>query len=330
MRRRDVIAGFSASATVWPGFTLAQSSPTPIGRLPIVGVLAVGGSEMVSNSVILSALAALGWVDGRNTRIAVREGDGRIESLTPFIHELLNMPADVIVARGGLVAGKLLEATRTTPIVVSATSLDPVRLGWAESYAKPARNVTGLTLANDEAISKQVQLLKYANPRLRHLALLKTRGNPWADDLVTAGKAAASEMGLRASFGLIAAASEVEPEIDRLRNEGVEGLLALADPVIDNFRRDIAEAAIKRRLLSAGQISVYARAGFLITYAADFNTMHRRAAVYVDRILKGERPGDLPIERPSKFVFTLNLDTARRMDLVISPTLLSLADEVIE
>ena len=114
------------------------------------------------------------------------------------------------------------------------------------------------------------------------------------------------------------------------RSEGADALLVLADPAIDNFRRQVAEVAIHRRLPSAGQLTVYAPAGFLITYAADLNAIHRRAAVHVDRILRGDRAGDLPIERPSKFVLTLNLNTARRMELIIPPGLLSLADEVIE
>ena len=137
-------------------------------------------------------------------------------------------------------------------------------------------------------------------------------------------------MGLRASIGLVAGVMEVEPEIDRLRAEGADALLVLADPAIDNFRRQVAELAIQHRLPSAGQLTVYASAGFLITYAADLNAIHRRAAVYVDRILRGDRPGDLPIENPSKFVLTLNLNTARRMELIIPPGLLSLVDEVIE
>src|SRR5215217_3794318 len=164
MRRRDIIAGLTATAAC-PGSILAQSQSTPRGRPPfIVGVLAVGGPDSHSGNIVPSALAALGWVDGRNIRLLVREGNGDIESLTPLIDELVGLPADVVVARGGAVIAKLLERTGAPPVVMSATSLDPVRAGWARSYAKPDGNVTGLTLANDEAINKQLQLLKHASP----------------------------------------------------------------------------------------------------------------------------------------------------------------------
>lgn len=330
MRRRDIIAGLTATAAC-PGSILAQSQSTPRGRPPfIVGVLAVGGPDSHSGNIVPSALAALGWVDGRNIRLLVREGNGDIESLTPLIDELVGLPADVVVARGGAVVAKLLERRGAPPVVMSATSLDPVRAGWARSYAKPDGNVTGLTLANDEAINKQLQLLKHASPGVTHVGLLKTRGYTTTDEFASTGLEAARAMGLRASIGLVAGVMEVEPEIDRLRTEGADALLVLADPVMDNFRRQVAEVAIQRRLPSAGQLTVYASAGFLITYAADLNAIHRRAAVYVDRILRGDRPGDLPIERPSKFVLTLNLNTARRMELIIPPGLLSLVDEVIE
>src|SRR5215207_3445006 len=136
MRRRDIIAGLTATAAC-PGSILAQPQSTPRGRPPfIVGVLAVGGPDSHSGNIVPSALAALGWVDGRNIRLLVREGNGDIESLTPLIDELVGLPADVVVARGGAVVAKLLERTGAPPVVMSATSLDPVRAGWARSYAR--------------------------------------------------------------------------------------------------------------------------------------------------------------------------------------------------
>jgi putative tryptophan/tyrosine transport system substrate-binding protein len=190
--------------------------------------------------------------------------------------------------------------------------------------------VTGLTLANDEAIPKQVQLLKEAVPAIRHVGFVKTRSNPITQEIADIGQQIAAAMSMKASLGLIEEAEDVEPEIDRLRSEGVDALLVVADPIIDNLRERIAEAAIAHGLPTAGQISFYADAGFLLTYAPVLSAIHRRAAVFADRILRGAKAGDLPIERPSKFVFALNLKTAKRMGLIVSPTLLSLADEVIE
>ena len=277
-----------------------------------------------------SALAALGWIDGQNFRLAVREGTGDVESVMPLIDELVRMPADVLVVSGGTVVSRLVPATRTIPIVMAASAIDPVQAGWAESYARPGGNVTGLTLANDETIPKQVQLLKEAVPAIAHVGFIKTRSNPVTQEIAEIGQKAAAAIDMKASLGLVEEVGEVEPEIDRLRREGVNALLVVADPVIDNFREHIAEAAIARGLPTAGQISFYANAGFLVTYAPVLSAIHRRAAIFADRILRGAKAADLPIERPTKFVFALNLKTAKRIGIIVSPTLLSLADEVIE
>ena len=303
-------------------------------RLPVVGLLAVGrpdGQPSPVARVIPSALAALGWKDGQNFRLLVREGNGEFDSLEPLMDELLRTPVDVIVAASGIVTSRLVAHTRSIPIVMSASGVDPVQAGWAESYARPGSNVTGLTLSNDEAIPKLVQLLKEAAPNMKQLGFLKTRSNTTTTQkILDIGRTAAVAIGIKTHVGLVEDIGEVEGELERLHQEGIDALIVLADPVIDNFRERIAEAAIERELPTAGQVSFYADAGFLLTYAPGLSAIHRRAAIFVDRILRGARPADLPIERPSKLLFTLNLKTARRMNLTVSPTLLSLADEVIE
>ena len=153
--------------------------------------------------------------------------------------------------------------------------------------------------------------------------------NNSSQEIVEIGQKAAAALDMKASLGLVEEVGEVEPEIDRLRREGVNSLLVVADPIIDNFREHIAEAAIARGLPTAGQIS-FSDAGFLVTYAPVLSAIHRRAAIFADRILRGAKAADLPIERPTKFVFALNLKTAKRIGIIVSPTLLSLADEVIE
>ncbi|HKH28893.1 MAG TPA: ABC transporter substrate-binding protein [Sphingomicrobium sp.] len=333
MRRREILTLLAGAAAGVPGGLAAQPQPTGAGRLPVVGLLAIGRTDRQpspSTRIVPSALAALGWTEGDNFRLVVREGNGHLESVMPLIEELLRMPADVIVASGATVVSRLVPATRTVPIIMAASSIDPVRAGWAASYARPGRNVTGLTLANDEIIPKQVQLLKEAVPAIRHVGFVKTRSNPVMQEIADIGQNAAAAMEMKASLGLVEQAQDVEPEIDRLRSEGVDALLVVADPIIDNLRERIAEAAIARGLPTAGQISFYADAGFLLTYAPVLSAIHRRAAIFADRILRGAKAADLPIERPSKFVFALNLRTAKRIGLIVSPTLLSLADEVIE
>jgi putative tryptophan/tyrosine transport system substrate-binding protein len=332
VRRREVLTVLACAAASVPAELAAQSQPTA-GRLPVVSLLAIGRTDRQPSPamrIVPSALAALGWTDGENLRLVVREGNGHADSVTPLIEELLRIPTDVIVASGATIVSRLAPATRTVPIIMAASSIDPVRAGWAASYASPGGNVTGLTLANDEIVPKQVQLLKDAVPRIRHIGFIKTRSNPVTQEIAEIGQTTAAAMEMKASLGLIEQAQDVEPEIDRLRREGVNALLVVADPIIDNLRERIAEAAITRGLPTAGQISFYADAGFLLTYAPVLSAIHRRAAIFADRILRGAKAADLPIERPSKFVFALNLKTAKRIGLIVSPTLLSLADEVIE
>jgi len=332
VRRREFITLLAGAAAGAPGELTAQPV-AGAGHLPVVGILAIGrfdGQPSPVTRVVPSALAALGWTEGQNFRLVVREGNGHLESVMPLIEELVRIPADLVIASGATVVSRLAPATRTIPIIMAASAIDPVRAGWATSYARPGGNVTGLTLANDEIIPKQVQLLKEAVPRIRHVGFIKTRSNPVTHEIADIGQATAAAMDMKASLGLVQEAQDVEPEIDRLRREGVDALLVVADPIIDNLRERIAEAAIARGLPTAGQISFYADAGFLLTYAPVLSAIHRRAAVFADRILGGAKAADLPIERPNKFVFALNLKTAKRMGLIVSPTLLSLADEVIE
>src|SRR5215218_8381294 len=333
MTRREILTLLAGAAAGVPGGLAAQPQTTAAGRLPVVGLLAIGRTDRQpspSTRIVPSALAALGWADGENFRLVVREGNGHADSVTPLIEELLGIPTDVIVASGATIVSRLAPATRTVPIIMAASSIDPVRAGWATSYASPGGNVTGLTLANDEIVPKQVQLLKDAIPTIRHVGFMKTRSNPVTQEIAEIGQTTAAAMEMKASLGLIEQAQDVEPEIDRLRREGVDALLVVADPIIDNLRERIAEAAITRGLPTAGQISFYSDAGFLLTYAPVLSAIHRRAAIFADRILRGAKAADLPIERPSKFVFALNLKTAKRIGIIVSPTLLSLADEVIE
>jgi putative ABC transport system substrate-binding protein len=222
--------------------------------------------------IVPSALAALGWTDGEKLRLVVREGDGHADSVTPLIEELLRIPTDVIVASGATIVSRLAPATRTVPIIMAASSIDPVRAGWAASYASPGGNVTGLTLANDEIVPKQVQLLKDAVPRIRHIGFIKTRSNPVTQEIAEIGQATAAAMEMKASLGLIEQAQDVEPEIDRLRREGVDALLVVADPSIDNLRERIAEAGwlsvIAKGTLSPVEVSVHDLAPLAATIAA--------------------------------------------------------------
>jgi len=242
----------------------------------------------------------------------------------------LRQQPDVIVAAGGTVTLHTVALTRTIPIVMSASSTDPVRAGWAESYARPGGNVTGLTFANDEVVEKQLQLLKQAAPNLTHVGILHTPGNEAVGWIAERAFQAAAALGFERTLAQLGGPDEVEGVLERLRAIGADAVLVIADPIIDNLRSRIADAAGARLMATAGQLEFYAASGFLITYAPQQNAIYRRAAVFVDQILRGARPAELPIERPTKYIFTINAGTARKLGLAVSPAVLSVADEVIE
>ena len=205
-------------------FALGLAHGVAETRLPVVGLLAVGrpdGQPSPVARVIPSALAALGWKDGQNFRLLVREGNGEFDSLEPLMDELLRTPVDVIVAASGIVTSRLLAHTRSIPIVMSASGVDPVQAGWAESYARPGSNVTGLTLSNDEAIPKLVQLLKEAAPNMKQLGFLKTRSNTTTTQkILDIGRTAAVAIGIKTHVGLVEDIGEVEGELERLHRAG--------------------------------------------------------------------------------------------------------------
>ena len=278
----------------------------------------------------IAALRELGWVDGQNARVELASAGARVVDLPELARDVIGRKPDVIMAQGGTVTAALVAATREVPIVMSTSAFDPVERGWAESYSRPGRNVTGITFIADEAVDKQLELLKEAAPSMRHVGLLRTRENAATRSILERARSSAARLNLRTSVADVDGESGVEPAIEQLRRAGADALLPIVDPVMDGLRARIAELAIRHRLPSAAQIAYYASAGILITYAADLNELHRRCAAYVDRILRGTPRGELPIERPTKFGFTLNLRTARAIGLSVPSSLLARADEVIE
>ncbi|MBM1172678.1 ABC transporter substrate-binding protein [Microvirga arabica] len=329
MRRRDVL-GMVPSSLLGLLCPRARAQANP---LPGIGIVVVGRSDgrpAPLARTIGPALAALGWVDGTTAQLLVRDAQGRLDRLGALIEELVRLPVDVLVVGGAVVAQEAVRVTQDIPIIVSGTGIDPVRAGWAQSYSRPGRNITGLTLANDEVIDKQLEALKTAAPSMRHVGILATRGNASKEPTVRRAEAVTAQMGLKASPGFLLTQADVGPEIDRLRETGVEALVVLADPAMDNLRNSIAEHAIKSRLPTIGQLPFYGEAGFLLVYAADLQDIHQRTAIFVDRILKGTKVSELPFESPSLFSLTLNLQTARQLNLEVPPALLAQADEVIE
>jgi putative tryptophan/tyrosine transport system substrate-binding protein len=326
MRRREVLVGMGAACASFPA--RAQK------RLPTIAVLVLGGipdgRPAPLLETILPALAEFGWVEGRTARIVTADGGGRLDDIAMLVADFVELPVDVLVAGGAVVTGKALTVTTAIPIVMSASGLDPVAAGWAQSYSRPGGNVTGLTTLNDEIVDKQLEILKELAPSTVHVGLLSTRGNAAIIPAVERARLAAGALGVRLTHGELSGSEDVQPALDKLVASGADALFALTDPVMDNFRNRLAEVASVLRLPSTSQLSFYADAGFLMTYAADLRDIHRRTALFVDRILRGESPAEIPIERPSKFVLRINARTARTIGVEIPPTILARADEVLE
>jgi putative ABC transport system substrate-binding protein len=280
--------------------------------------------------VFPQALTELGWVEGETVHVEVHDAGGSIDNMRGVVEQLLKRQVSVLVAAGGTVTSQAVAATRDVPIVMSASGFDPVEAGWADSYARPGRNVTGLTLANDEAVGKQLELLKSAAPKTQHVGLLRSPESHANRSILERAQGFAKGLGLSTTVAFTGPRDDIDQMVAELKAKGVDALLAIADPGLDAVRLQIAAAATRHRLPTAGQLPFYASAGFLVTYSADLRLIHRRAATYVDRILRGDSPSELPIERPTKFSFTLNTNTARALDLTIPPSILALADEVIE
>jgi putative ABC transport system substrate-binding protein len=324
MRRREVLI----CSFLLPQIAVAQAKQAHV-------VIAVLRNPTPNEEISLPRTAAatlrdLGWTDGQNLRLEIVSAEGRLDRLPQMARDIVARSPTVIMTQGGTVTAALVEATRDLPIVMGTSAFDPVERGWAYSYGRPGRNLTGITFVADEAVDKQLELLKQAAPSIAHVGLLRTLGNESTRSILARAQATAPRLGLSTSVADVNGEEGVEPAVQALKSAGADALLPIVDPIMDGLRRRIAEVAIQHRMPSAAQIGYYASAGILVTYAADLTELHRRSTAYVDRILRGAAPGELPIERPTKFTFTLNLRTARAIGLDVPPSLLARADDVIE
>ena len=328
MRRREFITLLGGS-TAWPIVARAQ----PVRTVPIVGLVSIGASPNDPANLLpfLEQMRQLGYVDGQNIVFDRRFAAGDDGLIEGFVADLVRRPVDIIVATGTREVVAAKQATSSIPIVTFITP-DPIGMGFAQSLARPSGNVTGLTTMDVEIYGKRTELLKQAVPNLKRVGvlisgrqLLYTRGSPWAQNF----EAAARSLGVELDI-VEADEYNLDSAIAALAKNGAQGLVVTSDGVYVALGKPLAESAIKHRLPGIFAFREQVRAGGLLAYAAKVEDLSRRAAFFVDRIVRGERPADLPIERPTKFEQVINLKTARALGLEIPPTLLALADEVIE
>jgi len=326
LRRREFITLIGGAAAAWP---LAVRAQQP-GKLPTIGFLGANTRLVDSQRLagFVERLRELGWIENRTVAIEYRWGEGRNERFAQFAAEFVRRNVDVIVTGGTASVIAVKQATSTIPIVF-ATAGDPVGTGLVTSLAKPGGNVTGLSAQVPDLVGKRLELLREVVPGLRRLAILTNIGNPVIvlerDEIRTT----AHTIGLEAITMEIQRAEDIAPAFEALKG-GADALYVPADPLIFTNLVRINSLALGARLPTMHGSREYVEAGGLMSYGPNFPDLYRRAADYVDKILRGAKPADLPVEQPTKFDLVLNLTTAKVLGLTIPESFLLRADEVIE
>jgi putative ABC transport system substrate-binding protein len=324
-RRQFILAGASWPALAWAGAVLAQSKP-PI----LIGWLETG--SRASNAHYLAALkaglAALGWKEGSQIVFEERWADGRIDRLPALAAELAAKKPAIIVAAPGAAVAAAAKAAPNIPIV-QASGVDPVVAGLAASLARPGGMVTGVANIAGDVSEKYLELLLAAAPKLRRVGFLADPNLASRAKVMEGARRSAAQHRVEARFAEAARPEEIEPAFSRLAKEGVQGLVLLPGWFLPERQRIVKLALAQRWPLIAGPQD-YAEEGALLAYSVDRVALFRRAATYVDKILKGAKPGDLPIEQPMKVGLVINRRTAKALGLTIPQELLLRADRVIE
>jgi putative tryptophan/tyrosine transport system substrate-binding protein len=329
MRRRDFITLVGGTAAAWPLEARAQQSE----QMRRIGVLMSTAADDPEGKARFTAfkqgLQQLGWDDGRNARIEIRWSGGKADDVRRYAAEFVALAPDVILASGGAVVGPLLQVTRTVPIVFTQTP-DPVAAGFVASLARPGGNATGFTQVEYGMATKWLELLKEIAPRVTRAAVLRDPAVPEGIGQFAVIQSVAPALRVEVSPVDIRNAGEIERAVTEFARSANGGLI-LTSSALANVHRDlIIRLASKLRLPAVYSFRFFASAGGLAAYGSDSIDPHRRAAAYVDRILKGEKPADLPVQAPTKYDLVINLKTAKALGLEIPATVLARADEVIE
>ena len=314
---------------------LCADAQLPGKKIPRIGYLLDGSPfDSVSLSVreaFEQGLHDLGWVVGQDLAIEYRYAEGKEERLPDLAVELVRLPVDVIVVRIAPAVQAAMLATRTIPIVMAHGGQDPVEAGFVASLARPGGNVTGVSLGIGEQFAgKWVELLKEVAPQMSRVAVLWDPTRPAMRAILTETERAAQAVGLRVHLLEARDPAEVDQALVAMRREEAEALIVMPSPLLGRERRQIGEFVAKSRLPAIMPVRACLHDGLLMSYGPSLSSLYRRGAYYVDRILKGAKPGDLPVEQPTKFELVLNLKTAAALGLTIPATLLFQADEVIQ
>jgi putative ABC transport system substrate-binding protein len=326
MRRRDFITGIAGSAAAWP---LAARGQQP-AKLPTIGFLGASTPSAASQWVaaFVQRLRELGWVEGRTVAIEYRWAEGRTERFSEIAAELVRRKVDVIVTWGTATALAAKQATSIIPIVFTIVG-DPVGSGLVASLARPGENVTGLSTQHADSAGKRLELLREMVPDLRRLAIMVNVGNPGPVQETRDVEALARRLNVEVAEMDIRGAEDIAPAFAAIKGKA-QALYVTADVLFNTSRTHINTLALDARLPTVHGFREIVAAGGLMSYAANYLDLFRRAADYVDKILRGAKPGDIPVEQPTKFDLIINLKTAKALGIEVPPMLLARADEVIE
>jgi putative tryptophan/tyrosine transport system substrate-binding protein len=326
MRRREFI-GVTAGAAVWPLHLKAQQ-PAKTAKIGVLRLIAPDASP--SHSVFQQSLRELGYEEGRNVTIEVRWPQVHPESVTALAAELVQMRVDIIVAGELASAVAAMRATTLIPIVVAVFATDPVAAGLVKSLSHPGGNVTGLSLLAPEVSAKRLELMRNVVPGLSRVVVLWSPHAPQHTHLLRETDQAARQLGLALVPIAVPSADDLDRAFQSAEKERVGAMTVLQASQFAAMRARIAELGLKYRLPTISGETGFAQSGGLMTYGPGVDDLWRRAASYVDRILKGAKPGDLPIEQPTKIELVINLKTAKAVGIEIPREILARADEVIE
>jgi putative tryptophan/tyrosine transport system substrate-binding protein len=324
-KRRELMIALVASALVAPIGSFAQQQ----GKVWRVGILSPTSASLSSSNTnaFLKGMRELGYIEGRNLVVELRFADGQLERLSGLAAELVQLKVDVIVAAGSPAISAAQKATITIPIVMTSAG-DPVRGGFVKSLARPGGNITGLSNMSGEVGAKLLDLLRSVVPKLSRVAMLTPSTTYGA---ISKGvQAAAQKAGVKTLVAEVSTPQEIENAFSMMVQEKADAVIVGSPTVFAPQHRQIAELALKYRMPSMFQDRVTLEDGGLLSYGQKFTDFYERCATYVDKILKGAKPGDLPVEQPVSFELVVNLKTAQALGLTIPQSLLVRADEVIQ
>lgn len=329
--RNSIWLGVTNIAFIFMLVGAMAQAQQPTKKIPRIGYLAITGTSVASDRLdtFRQGLRDLGYVEGKNIVIEKRGADGKLDRLPAAAAELVSLKVDVIVSPGSTITRAARQATATIPIVMTQDS-DPVGDGFVASLARPGGNITGLSNYAPELSGKRLELLKEVVPSLLRVAIFRNATVPGNAQMVKEVELAAGAFGVKLQYLDVLSSNDIEPAFRAARERRADaGQMMVSGSILGRQRTLIAELAVKNRLPMMYDNPENVEGGGLMSYGVNRTDLDRRAAVYVDKILKGAKPGDLPVEQPKKFEFIVNLKAAKQIGLTIPPNVLVRADQVL-